>query len=94
MQWLAELIYEDVVNADGTHETAEGAVRNMVKQLIETGEPDGDFFCECGRLMKDIEHQLEDPEDGYTKQGGDFSGGFWHIRVRMIEDQLPLEREV
>lgn len=94
MQWLAEIIYEDEVTASGTHETAEGAMRNLVKCVIETAEPDGDFFSECGSLMTDIENQLEDPEDGYTKQCGDFSGGFWHIRVQMIDDQLPLEREV
>lgn len=92
--WLAEIICEDLVEAQGDAPTPEQAVRSAIRQMLELSEPDADFLADCAELLRKVESADDHPETGYLETCGDFSGGYWQFKVSPCDTPLPLTREL
>jgi len=79
--WKAELTCDEQVEASAEAITPEDAVRQLVVQLTNEVSPDAELYSTISDLMTDIETATVDNHDAFEIQGGDFSDGFYKIRV-------------
>jgi hypothetical protein len=85
--WKASLTSEGDPVTEATADSPERAVLELVKQLIETGSPDSEFLTVAGTLLQSVE-ESEWPRDQslvLEETGGDFSGGFFRLKVEFAE---------
>ena len=78
--WKAVLTCEDEIEAEVEARSPEDAVRQLVVSLTNDVSPDAELYETVSTLMNNIECATED-NDYYEVQGGDFSGGFYTIKV-------------